>query len=119
MSERPASLALRSASDKANAHASSSSLISACRWYHERRIVPPHLRRNLIDKMTPSYRLVTRLLTLIPAVGLFLLVCANPLAQTKLPAPSTHVSDFAGVIDNETKSRIESLLQRLQEKSKI
>lgn len=70
--------------------------------------------------MIPSYRLLTRLLTLIPAVGLFLLVCANPFAQTtKLQAPSTHVSDFAGVIDNETKSRIESLLQKLQEKSKI
>ena len=70
--------------------------------------------------MISSYRLLTRLLTLIPAVGLFLLVCANPFAQTtKLPAPSTHVSDFAGVIDNETKSRVESLLQRLQEKSKI
>ncbi len=70
--------------------------------------------------MIPSYRLLTRLLTLIAAVGLFLLVSANPLAQsTKLPAPSTHVSDFAGVIDNETKSRIENLLQKLQEKSKI
>jgi len=70
--------------------------------------------------MTPSYRLLTRLLTLIPAVGLFLLVSANPFAQsTKLPAPSTHVSDFAGVIDNETKTRIESLLQKLQEKGKV
>ena len=70
--------------------------------------------------MIPSYRLLTRLLALISAVGLFLLVSANPFAQsTKLPAPSTHVSDFAGVIDNETKSRIESLLQKLQEKSKI
>ncbi|HEX3251630.1 MAG TPA: TPM domain-containing protein [Pyrinomonadaceae bacterium] len=70
--------------------------------------------------MTPSYRLLTRLFTLIPAVGLFLLVSANPFAQsTKLPAPSTHVSDFAGVIDNDTKTRIESLLQKLQEKSKI
>jgi len=70
--------------------------------------------------MIPSYRLLTRLLTLIAAVGLFLLVSANPLAQsTKLPAPSTHVSDFAGVIDNETKSRLESFLQKLQEKSKI
>jgi tetratricopeptide (TPR) repeat protein len=59
-------------------------------------------------------------LTLIAAVGLFLLVSANPFAQsTKLPAPSTHVSDFAGAIDNETKSRIESFLQKLQEKSKI
>lgn len=70
--------------------------------------------------MTPSYRLITRLLTLIPAVGLFLLVSANPFAQsTKLPAPSTHVSDFAGVMDSEAKNRIESLLQKLQEKSKI
>jgi tetratricopeptide (TPR) repeat protein len=59
-------------------------------------------------------------LTLIAAVGLFLLVSATPFAQsTKLPAPTTHVSDYAGVIDNETKSRIENLLQRLQEKSKI
>jgi tetratricopeptide (TPR) repeat protein/uncharacterized membrane protein YgcG len=61
-----------------------------------------------------------RLLTLTPAVGLFLLISANPFAQsTKLPAPSTHVSDFAGVLDNEAKARIETLLQKLQEKSKI
>ena len=70
--------------------------------------------------MIPSSRFVTRLLTLIPAVGLFLLVSANPFAQsTKLPAPSTHVSDFAGVIDSEAKNRIESLLQKLQDKSKV
>ena len=70
--------------------------------------------------MTRSYRRLMRLLTLIPAVGLFLLVSANPFAQSpKLPAPSSHVSDFAGVVDNETKSRIESLLQKLQEKSKV
>jgi uncharacterized membrane protein YgcG/tetratricopeptide (TPR) repeat protein len=61
-----------------------------------------------------------RLLTLISAVGLFLLISANPFAQsTKLPAPNTHVSDFAGVLDNDTKTRIETLLQKLQEKSKI
>ena len=70
--------------------------------------------------MIPSYRLLTRLLTLISAAGLFLLVSANPFAQsTKLPAPSTHVSDFAGVIDSESKTRLESLLQKLQEKSKV
>src|ERR1041384_3870806 len=69
--------------------------------------------------MIPSYRLLTRLLALISAVGLVLLVSANPFAQsTKLPAPSTHVSDFAGVIDSESKTRLESLLQKLQEKSK-
>lgn len=70
--------------------------------------------------MTPSYRFLKRLLTVLPAVGLFLLISANPLAQSnKLPAPSSHISDFAGVIDNQTKSRLENLLQKLKEKSKI
>lgn len=61
-----------------------------------------------------------RLLTVIPAVGLFLLISANPFAQSnQLPAPSSHLSDFAGVIDAETKTRLENLLQGLKEKSKI
>jgi tetratricopeptide (TPR) repeat protein len=70
--------------------------------------------------MTPSYRLLSRLLTLIAAVGLFLLISANPLAQSnKLPAPGSFVSDFAGVIDSQTKTRLENFLQKLKEKSKI
>ncbi len=70
--------------------------------------------------MTPSFRVVKRLLAIIPAVGLFLLISVNPLAQSgKLPAPASHVSDFAGVIDAQTKSRLETLLQNLKEKSKI
>ncbi len=68
--------------------------------------------------MSPSYRVIKRLLTVIPAVGLFLLLHANPFAQsTKLPAPTGHINDFAGVIDSETKGRLETLLQRLKEKS--
>lgn len=68
--------------------------------------------------MTPSYRLLTRLLTLITAVGLFLLISVNPLAQSnKLPAPGSYVSDFAGVIDSQTKTRLENFLQKLKEKS--
>ena len=70
--------------------------------------------------MSPSYRLIKSLLTVIPAVGLFLFLNANPFAQsTKLPAPTSHVNDFAGVIDAETKGRLENLLQRLKEKSSI
>ncbi|HKU75710.1 MAG TPA: TPM domain-containing protein [Pyrinomonadaceae bacterium] len=70
--------------------------------------------------MSPSYRVIKRLLTVIPAVGLFLLLHANPFAQsTKLPAPTDHINDFAGVIDSETKGRLETLLQRLKEKSKF
>lgn len=68
--------------------------------------------------MSPSYRVIKRLLTVIPAVGLFLLLHANPFAQsTKLPAPTGHINDFAGIIDSETKGRLETLLQRLKEKS--
>ncbi|HEY6660698.1 MAG TPA: TPM domain-containing protein, partial [Pyrinomonadaceae bacterium] len=70
--------------------------------------------------MTPSYRVLKRLLAIIPAVGLFLLISVNPLAQSgKLPAPASHVSDFAGVLDAPTKSRLENLLQNLKDKSKI
>src|SRR5215216_728613 len=116
---RPASFALRSASDNAAAHASSSSLIFAWRWYHEPRNRPPTIPDAEHINMTRS-RALTRLLTVMPAVGLFLLLNANPFAQSnKLPAPSTHVSDFAGVMDAETKTRLESLLQGVKEKSKI
>ena len=70
--------------------------------------------------MTPSYRVIKDLITVIPAISLFLLICVNPLAQSnKLPAPGSYVSDFAGVLDVQTKSRLESLLQKLKEKSKI
>ena len=70
--------------------------------------------------MTPSYRLLRLLLTVIPALGLFVLIGSNPLAQSnKLPAPTGYVSDFAGVIDSQTKARLETLLQNLKEKSKI
>jgi uncharacterized membrane protein YgcG/tetratricopeptide (TPR) repeat protein len=70
--------------------------------------------------MTPSYRVLKRLLAIIPAVGLFLLISVNPLAQSnKLPAPASHVSDFAGVIDAETKARLETLLLNLKDKSQI
>src|ERR1051325_11085864 len=70
--------------------------------------------------MTPSARVLRRLLAFFPAVGLFLLISVNPLAQSgKLPAPASYVSDFAGVIDAQTKSRLENILQNLKEKSKI
>jgi tetratricopeptide (TPR) repeat protein len=80
---------------------------------------PTHPEAESID-MTPSYRVIKDLITIIPVLALFLLISVNPLAQsTKLPAPATYVSDFAGVIDAQTKSRLESLLQKLKEKSKV
>ena len=78
----------------------------------------PHIPDTEPIGMSPSYRVIKRLLTVITAVGLFLLLHANPFAQsTKLPAPTGHINDFAGVLDAETKGRLESLLQRLKEKS--
>ncbi|HKR11801.1 MAG TPA: TPM domain-containing protein [Pyrinomonadaceae bacterium] len=70
--------------------------------------------------MTPIYRASRYLLTAIAASGLFLLIQASPLAQSnKLPAPKTHVSDHAGIVDAQTRTRLEGVLERLKEKSKI
>ena len=70
--------------------------------------------------MIPSHRVLKDLLTVIPAISLFLLICVNPLAQTqKLPAPASFVSDYAGTIDAQTKSRLEGVLQKLKERTKI
>jgi uncharacterized membrane protein YgcG/tetratricopeptide (TPR) repeat protein len=70
--------------------------------------------------MTRSSRALKHLLTVIPAVGLFLLLGANPFAQSnKLPPPSSHISDFAGVMDADTKARLETLLQGLKDKGKV
>lgn len=70
--------------------------------------------------MLPSYRVIKDLITVVPVLALFMLISVNPLAQsTKLPAPATHVSDFAGVLDPQTKSRLDIVLQKLKEKSKI
>ena len=70
--------------------------------------------------MIPSYRVLSRLLAAISAVALFLLISVNPLAQSgKLPRPDSQLSDFAGVIDAQTKNRLENLLQKLKEKSNV
>ena len=57
---------------------------------------------------------------MLAAVGLFALSTVTPLAQSgQLPSPTSHISDLAGVIDPQTKTRLESLLANLKEKTKI
>jgi uncharacterized membrane protein YgcG/tetratricopeptide (TPR) repeat protein len=52
--------------------------------------------------------------------GLFLLIHANPLAQSnQQQTPKSHFSDLAGIVDEPTRTRLEGVLERLQEKSKI
>lgn len=70
--------------------------------------------------MIPIYRASRYLLTVFLAGGLFLLIHANPLAQsTQLPSPKTHINDVAGVIEAAARTRLEGVLERLKEKSKI
>lgn len=70
--------------------------------------------------MLPTYRLLNFGLALIAAAGLFALTTVTPLAQsTPLSSPTTHISDLAGVLDPDTKSRLETLLVNLKEKTKI
>ena len=58
------------------------------------------------------------LITAFVAGGLFLLIHANPLAQTT-QTPATHFNDLAGIVDTQTRTRLEGVLERLKEKSKI
>lgn len=70
--------------------------------------------------MLPSYRVLNFGLALLAAAGLFALTTVTPLAQSsRLPSPTSHVNDLAGVIDPQTRSRLESLLASLKAKTKI
>lgn len=77
--------------------------------------------------MTPSKRASKQLLTAsryaliaLIAAGLFLLIHANPSAQSnQTQAPKSHFNDLAGVIDAQTRTRLDGVLERFKEKSKI
>lgn len=77
--------------------------------------------------MTPSKRASKQLLTAsryaliaLIAAGLFLLIHANPAAQSnQTQAPKSHFNDLAGVIDAQTRTRLDGVLERFKEKSKI
>ena len=71
-------------------------------------------------KMTRILRASRHLLAALLAGGLFLLLHANPLAQsTKPQAPKSHVTDLAGVVDAQTRARLDGVLERFKEKSDI
>lgn len=47
-------------------------------------------------------------------------LCADPkYSQSPLPPPTGFVNDFAGVIDRETRERLEDVLARLRERAKV
>ena len=55
------------------------------------------------------------------SVALFLSLGVSQLAQTrqKLPAPSGHVNDFAGVVDAQTRQQLENILENVKLKTGI
>jgi uncharacterized membrane protein YgcG len=54
------------------------------------------------------------------AVVLFALTTVTPLAQTQqLPSPTSYITDPANVIDPQIRTRLESLLAGVKEKTKI
>src|SRR5205085_3616494 len=70
--------------------------------------------------MSPVCRLCKFGLAAIAFAALLGAATVNPLAQSnQLPSPATHISDPAGVIDPQTRSRLESLLSALKDKTKI
>ena len=67
-----------------------------------------------------SYRQLKFVLALLAAAGLFALTTASPLAQSSQPAaPTTHVSDPAGILDQKMRTQLEGLLANLKDKTKI
>ena len=51
--------------------------------------------------------------------GVFFYSSTNPFAQSKTLARTSHINDFAGVIKDETKQRLDNILQNVQLKSGV
>jgi tetratricopeptide (TPR) repeat protein/uncharacterized membrane protein YgcG len=61
-----------------------------------------------------------RLIILFSTVfGVFFYSSTNPFAQSKALARTSHINDFAGVIKDETKQRLDTILQNVQLKSGV
>ncbi|MFN2407596.1 MAG: TPM domain-containing protein [Pyrinomonadaceae bacterium] len=70
--------------------------------------------------MLPTYRVLHFLPAVFAAAVLFALTTVTPLAQTKqLPSPSSYITDPANVIDPQIRTRLESMLAGVKEKTKI
>src|SRR6185369_4129787 len=66
-------------------------------------------------------RLLNSILVCCCGAALFLSLGVNQLAQTtvKLPAPSGHINDFAGVVNEQTRQQLENVLANLKLKTGI
>src|SRR6267378_3876272 len=71
---------------------------------------------KLSDQRMPNW-----ILLFCSGLALFLSLGIDQLAQTtqKLPAPTGHVNDFAGVVDEQTRQQLENILANLKAKTGI
>ncbi len=71
---------------------------------------------KLSDQRKPN-----RILLFCCSATLFLSLGVNQLAQTQqqLPAPTGHVNDFAGVVDEKTRQQLENILENVKLKTGI
>src|ERR1043166_1341320 len=88
-------------------------------WHQE---TPPPTSRSLREsnrmkssrKQIPSW-----ILLCLFSVVIFFLFGITQFAQTKLPAPTGHVNDFAGVVNESTRQQLENVLANLKLKTGI
>lgn len=66
-----------------------------------------------------SLNIIKSLLIATTVTALFVIAGVNPAAQTAPPARTGRISDFAGVIDAKTHTRLEAILENLQLKTGI
>ncbi|HEV7743352.1 MAG TPA: TPM domain-containing protein [Pyrinomonadaceae bacterium] len=67
-----------------------------------------------------SQKITNWILIFCCSLALFLSLGISQLAQTqKLPAPTSHVNDFAGVVDDATRQQLENILANLKLKTGI
>jgi uncharacterized membrane protein YgcG/tetratricopeptide (TPR) repeat protein len=79
----------------------------------------PKLNTENIE-MLPTYRVLNFGLAVLAVATLFTLSTVTPLAQSsQLATPASYITDPAGVIDPQTKTRLEGLLANLKEKTNI
>ena len=80
----------------------------------------PALQESLSMKLS-GQRILNRILIFCCSAALFLSLGVNQLAQStqKTPAPSGHVNDFAGVVNEQTRQQLENILANLKLKTGI
>ena len=80
----------------------------------------PHFKRTKRINLS-GQRISNPILLFCCSAVLFLSLGINQLAQTtqKLPAPSGHVNDFAGVVNEQTRQQLENILANLKLKTGI